>query len=254
MSFRPLSRRSFIAATLGAAGLGTFAIGYSTSKLFENEAFSWQPLTSRNNGPSARLNPSLTYDQKSDQLIVFGGSGQGGYLDDIWTYDFESNWWTELTSRTDGPEARSNATAQYDQDQDCMVVFGGQGHMAYDDVWAYDNAKQAWVKQSDVDVGQVQYEVSMENHPHPRVDYAEAYHAAAQRVLISGGSQELTRLYNDVWSFDLTSQRWNELYIIGEQPEARDRHRAVWVPGRGLVVFGGLGQTPLNDLWLLEMV
>lgn len=254
MSFRPLSRRSFIAATLGAAGLGTFAIGYSTSKLFENEAFSWQPLTSRNNGPSARLNHSLAYDQNSDQLIVFGGSGQGGYLNDIWSYDFESNWWTELSSDTEEPESRRYATMQYDHDQDCMVMHGGEGETAYSDVWVYDLSKQSWVKQSDAQAPKVQHEVSMETHPSPRVDYAEAYHEAAQRVLISGGSQELTHLYNDVWSFDLTSQQWNELYIIGEQPEARDRHRAVWAPGRGLVVFGGLGQTPLNDLWLLEMV
>ncbi len=248
MSF---SRRRFLAGAIGAAGIGTLAIGYSTYKLFQYEAFSWQPLNSRNHGPAVRLNPSMAYDHQTDQVLVFGGSGQGGFLNDAWSYDFETNWWTELTSQAKGPDARRNATAHYDEDQDCMHVAGGESDIVYHDHWTYDLTTQTWVKISEVTDIKARYQVSMAHHPQPRVDYAEAQAVNEQQVLVYGGSQQM-QLLNDVWVFDQQSEQWSELNIAGQQPEARERHRAVWVPGRGLVVFGGLGQQPLNDLWLLK--
>jgi len=248
MSF---TRRRFLAGAIGAAGIGTLAIGYSTYELFQYEAFSWQPLNSRNHGPLARLNHSMAYDHQNDQLLVFGGSAQGGFLNDVWSYDFENNWWIELSSQNEGPNARRNATAQYDEDQDCMHVAGGEGEVAYHDHWTYDLSTQSWIKTSDASGAESQYQVSMAQHPQPRVDYAEAQAINEQRVLVYGGSQQF-QLLNDVWSFDVQKEQWTELNTTGQQPEARERHRAVWVPGRGLVVFGGLGQQPLNDLWLLK--
>jgi hypothetical protein len=35
-------------------------------------------------------------------------------------------------------------------------------------------------------------------------------------------------------------------------PEARYQHAAVWLPGRGMLLYGGQNGAPLGDMWLLS--
>lgn len=59
--------------------------------------------------------------------------------------------------------------------------------------------------------------------------------------------------FDDLWAFDLQARAWRAVEVTGEAPAARFGHEAAWVPGRGLVIFGGqAGPRFFDDLWLFE--
>jgi N-acetylneuraminic acid mutarotase len=100
-------------------------------------------------------------------LFLFGGAGKGavgtakGNLNDLWTYDPNSNTWTWLTgsnaingvasygtlmvaSPTNTPGARSGAASWLDT-SGVGYVFGGQGSAALNDLWSFDELSQHWI-------------------------------------------------------------------------------------------------------------
>ena len=67
-----------------------------------------------------------------------------------------------------------------------------------------------------------------------------------------GGSGE--RLFNDTWSFDISTRKWTELQCTGSIPSPRSGHAAVLVDNV-MYVFGGrvTGETRLGDLAALDL-
>jgi N-acetylneuraminic acid mutarotase len=60
-------------------------------------------------------------------------------------------------------------------------------------------------------------------------------------------------LYNDTWSFDISTRKWTELQCTGSIPSPRSGHAAVLVDDV-LYVFGGYtGETYLGDLYALQL-
>src|SRR5207249_3986926 len=53
--------------------------------------------------PPVRSQHAMAYDSGSDRLIMFGGVGSPGYLNDTWAYEFNKNTWTNAPA---GPSAR----------------------------------------------------------------------------------------------------------------------------------------------------
>jgi hypothetical protein len=68
------------------------------------------------------------------------------------------------------------------------------------------------------------------------------------------GGRDGTTVFGDLWQLDLTTDTWRERSPAGAAPAARFGHEAVWVPGRGLVVFAGQAgaESFFNDLWLYD--
>jgi len=60
-------------------------------------------------------------------------------------------------------------------------------------------------------------------------------------------------VFGDLWSFDLVAGSWQRIEAAGDAPPARFGHDAVWVAGRGLVIFAGQGDRDFfNDLWVFD--
>ena len=59
---------------------------------------------------------------------------------------------------------------------------------------------------------------------------------------------------NDLWQY--ANNKWTRIKAEGVIPETRAEHRSVFIPGKGLFVFGGvIGADPNtrdrgNDTWL----
>jgi predicted transcriptional regulator len=79
----------------------------------------------------------MTYDIRSDRVVLFGGSNGGTDLDDTWTYDYGANAWVNATPSFRPPPRAWSAMA-YDSVTDCVVLFGGY-HSGYylNDTWIY---------------------------------------------------------------------------------------------------------------------
>jgi N-acetylneuraminic acid mutarotase len=94
--------------------------------------------------PSKRLGGKMTYNSESDRIIVFGGLEYPliRRFSDTWTYDYNTNTWTNMNSPSP-PSARYSHTTDYDSESDVIILFGGYsldsvgGSVYNDDTWAY---------------------------------------------------------------------------------------------------------------------
>jgi N-acetylneuraminic acid mutarotase len=53
------------------------------------------------------------------------------------------------------------------------------------------------------------------------------------------GGRDRGTLFDDLWSYDLASDRWTRVDPSGDAPRARFGHTGTWVDGVGLVVWSG---------------
>jgi hypothetical protein len=100
--------------------------------------------------------------------------------------------------------------------------------------------------------------------PTKRGRFAAAYDPDGHRMLIHGGRTRKTgasgdyRLFDQLWSFDLTTETWS-LLTEGDGPEARVSHSAVVADGM-LILHGGnasengAAYTALADTWAYDLV
>src|SRR5438105_5579325 len=101
----------------------------------------WTQL-SPTNSPSARSSPAMTYDPVSKKVILFGGFGLTGYLNDTWTFD--GTTWTKLQTAT-APPVRTAASMAWDKATAKIILFGGyNGFNDLGDTWIFDGATSTW--------------------------------------------------------------------------------------------------------------
>jgi hypothetical protein len=87
--------------------------------------------------------------------------------------------------------------------------------------------------------------------PAPREDHTWTVAADGRTAYLFGGRDGAT-VFDDLWSFDLETERWQRELVDGP-PAARFGHDAAWLPGHGLVIWAGqAGATFFDDIWLLD--
>lgn len=88
--------------------------------------------------------------------------------------------------------------------------------------------------------------------PAAREDHTWTVDEAGRQAYLFGGRDGGTA-FGDLWTFDLATDRWARIQVVGPAPDARFGHEAAWIPGRGLAVFAGqAGPRFFNDLWLFD--
>jgi hypothetical protein len=109
------------------------------------------------------------------------------------------------------------------------------------ELWEYRIADNRWYRRADM--------------PIPISDHSSV--AARDFLWIFGGSTP-EGLSDEVYRYDLLSDRWNLIAIDGVRPTPRRNHRAV-AAGKTVLVFGGLddGLPPnietMDDVWQLDI-
>jgi hypothetical protein len=69
------------------------------------------------------------------------------------------------------------------------------------------------------------------------------------------GGRDGSTVFGDLWRFDVSAGHWEELRTSGQAPSARFGQNAVWLPGKGLLVFAGQSSGGFfNDLWLYDPI
>jgi hypothetical protein len=79
----------------------------------------------------------MVYDRARKSIIVFGGTGGGGFLEDTWLWDSAS--WVEQHP-LHHPAGRANFGMAYDEIRQQIILFGGQTHLVVDptESWVWD--------------------------------------------------------------------------------------------------------------------
>ncbi|MGA7847282.1 MAG: kelch repeat-containing protein [Thermoplasmata archaeon] len=223
--------------------------------------------------PSPRYGSTVAYDDKSQDVIVFGGigvmpNGKVGLLDDTWLWD--PKVWGEANS-PENPSARAFGAAAYYGllpaksllgwnntvfSYNETIMFGGYGYtnpstIGYlGDTWQWSGSP-----------GHGQWKnLSLKYAPSARANESMTYDAATNEIVLFGG-QNANGYLGDTWVFNLSGQ-WKDLNISGPSPRASAAMvydsagnctagtRGCGAFGGYVVLFGGKGASgALGDTW-----
>ena len=167
-------------------------------------------LMPRGEGPSARAAVAMAYDRESDRMVLFGGGNHISlFLDDTWTYDANTDTWTEMTA--EGPAKHLGARLAYDAESDRIILFGGwDGNWLLDDTWAYNYNSDTWTK------------MKTDASPPGRNYQGMTYDAESDRVLIWGSmGTDLEPFDTSVWAYDYNTNMWEQMPLGDPHPELR---------------------------------
>jgi hypothetical protein len=107
----------------------------------------WTNLTGSVTGaPPARVDPSVTYDSATNQIVMFGGENCIAYQSGTWTYS-NGAWSRSMASAE--PGARAGAAFAFDYLQNLSLLFGGTGTTGLlADTWSFGAG--GWVQRGPV--------------------------------------------------------------------------------------------------------
>lgn len=205
---------------------------------------SWEQLVPATAvAPTPRYNPSGVYDEAGNNLVVFGGRNSSGNLDEVWSFNFDSLVWANITPvDTPAPAKRFAHNAVYDSTSRRMFIWSGQGIGFYNDVWAFDLSAHTWHNMSPGSV-----------LPTPRYGSASAYDPTTRRLVMFSGFTDAGR-YDDTQAYDVISNSWIDLTPVGTNPDSRCLHTASYDAGRHrLIIYGGQRSGPLDDIWAFDL-
>jgi len=124
---------------------------------YDYEANIWTNLQPWNSAPPHHFH-DMVYHEAKDRIVLFGGFKlvDGTYvpLNDIWTFDANTNMWIELYPGAP-PAPRAYHTLAYESGSEKIVMFGGildETNWPYeptiDETWVFDLDRVAWTQES----------------------------------------------------------------------------------------------------------
>ncbi len=194
---------------------------------------SWTQLAST--GPGARNRAVMVRDEARGDVLLFGGQGSSGVLNDTWTWD--GTTWTQQHPAT-SPPARAAAGAAYDRLHGRVIVFGGVISMGgnlqfFGDTWSWDGS--TWT------------ELHPATSPSARQLANMAWDPSGNQLLLFGGHNG--EALGDTWTWNGTT--WAQV-VSAVSPSARvESAMATDDASSNVVLFGGFGvaSTEDGDTW-----
>ncbi len=199
--------------------------------------------------PVGYVQARSVYDSESDRIILFGGDTENTPIhnsptDETWTYDFNTNTWTQMTP-IESPSARMLHGMAYDSASDRVILFGGgQGGDAGDlgDTWAYDFNSDAWTAMNPAD------------EPSPRHGHGMVYDASSDRVVLFGGLSGS----DETWLYQFDNDTWTRAESGTGPPGRRTPNLAYDAESERVILFGGVQPLTIDqfygDTWSYRMV
>ncbi|MFW9932083.1 MAG: Kelch repeat-containing protein [Candidatus Thorarchaeota archaeon] len=165
----------------------------------ENEWMEMDPLVV----PHARYGASFVFDDVTERMLIFGGNSDG-FLDDTWGYSFANDTWTDLGPSTHPPELKWSSSV-YDSSNHKMILFGGdEGSHNVNRTWIYDPVTNEWEEREP------------EIAPPPREGFAFTFDTTNEKAILFSGTSEYPDLRDDVWSYEFSTNTWEEIAQIAD--------------------------------------
>ncbi|MCC7508443.1 MAG: hypothetical protein IT464_03595 [Planctomycetes bacterium] len=198
----------------------------------------WTRLSPAGVRPPPLWGATMTYNPDMDLIFMLGGDRSDSTTPDListlYTYNPNSNVWTQVAAPGSSPGARRGAALCYDRDNERIWAFGGEAYSAPSVVKLNDlrylslgsGLPGTWTAVSGA-TGSV---------PDPRVNATMGWDEVKQRVLVVGGtiSSGNTSLLYEYWPVgSATPNHWNSLVVNnGGSAEPIARSGAIWDPDR----------------------
>ncbi len=213
------------------------------SEIVLGQSFQWRNITPQSGTqPEARRYGSAIYDAVGRQIIVFGGLGTSGFLNDLWSFDLNTQKWSRLEA-SGAPSPRFGHNAVYDSVGRQMVVWAGQeSGKFYNDTWILDLQSMVWRN------------VSPAQRPKARYGSASVFDPTSRSLVQFAGFTEESVRYQDTQSFDIRTLTWTDITPASILPEVRCLLTAAFDrTGRRMLIFGGQRAGPLGDFWSFDL-
>ena len=75
--------------------------------------------------PAPRQQFQMAYDLDKQVFVLFGGHDNSNFFNDLWTYDYRANTWTEIPIPAVNPGNRYLGSLVYDSTNNVSVLYGG---------------------------------------------------------------------------------------------------------------------------------
>jgi N-acetylneuraminic acid mutarotase len=143
------------------------------------------------------------YDSEHQNVVLFGGRSTQ-VENDLWTYSFEDNIWTEV-SQAGQPDSIYGHSMVYDSLNSMLVVFGGRQSYfltteLYNQTWTYDHTENEWTQMNPI------------ARPTQRVLTAMTFDSNENRVFLFGGICNIPtveeELSDELWVYEFHSNEW----------------------------------------------
>jgi len=161
--------------------------------------------------PPGRCWADMVYDKDSDRIILFGGFSGDTIYDKTWTYDYNTNKWTDMNPSTH-PSPRWGHRMAYEEESDRIILFGGSiglppNPVVLNDTWAYDYNSNTWSNMTPT------------TSPTGVLNHGLAYDTNSDRIILFGGWDEALVNSGDTWVYDFNTNSWvNETSTSSPSP------------------------------------
>jgi len=248
MVYDPINQQTLLfggATQLAAATNNLYALTQSTPD-------QWSAPTASGTPPPARYGHTAVYEYAAQRMLVFGGFGASGPLNDVWGLNTSGGTfsWSQITPVGTPPSVRSGQASVYADQVSSnrrMVIFGGvSGNTFLNDTWVLKlNGTPTW--EHIFPTGQI---------PSPRTEASAVYYYPSNTVLLFGGMLADGSVSNELYSLNLTTNIWTKETIQGAKPAARWNHSAAISPyqDQQMIIFGGRGANgdQFSDAWVFS--
>ena len=207
---------------------------------FDRKSITWSKVIPGNDIflPVGRYLHSMVYCQSCNSVIMFGGStdyNEPEPINDMWMWDGKN--WAEIdVEGVEIPLQTLGSSIVYDRLKNQIIFHGSAG-----DVWEFEFTGSTTGKWSKVQNEGIK--------PSERfTTNAMAYDGKRNLAIVFGDSEGK----DDIWQYELDSERWIERTVRDEKPSIRREHAMVYDSSRNrTVLFGGSDSenAHLNDLW-----
>ncbi len=199
--------------------------------------------------PQPRSDFKAVYDVKADKIIIFSGLQIFvGKYQDTWSYDFNTNLWTNMSS-DNMPLAREAYSMAYDEESDRTVLFSGVKigpweWICWNETWSFDYESNSWTF------------MDLPIQPSGRLWADMVYDKGSDRIILFGGFSKDT-MYADTWAYNFNTNEWINM-TPSIQPSPRWGHRMTYDEESDLVIlFGGSIALPsppvtVRDTWTYD--
>ncbi len=205
----------------------------------------WRELTSASGtAPEVRRNGAAIYDPVGKRVIVFGGTGNNGTLNDTWAFDLAARSWAKLTTTGSTPAPRLGFDAIYDPVGHQMVIYAGQAAGFFNDTWTLNLTTLEWRDVSP----------PVAARPKARYGHSAVFDPVSRSLVQFAGFTEESRRFQDTQSFSLANNSWQDWTPSGAKPDVRCLLTAAFDrTNRKMIIYGGQRSGFLDDLWAFDL-
>ena len=222
-------------------------------------SLSWSKIEPCGNSPPARDSHSAIIYNDSD-MIIFGGNGTSGKLNDLWNFNFNDKKWTKISGSGKSPSSRDGHLTSLIYNKYMMIYAGldNEDNVVHD-IYLFDIENRIW------------YECDLEGVPIQNKDGQSCCKIGDIMYLFGGQGPEDDEYSNDLFTlkFDIPDNLKDpknnkkpkaiisnvEINNNNLRPKVRASQTCVGYKDQYLIIIGGEGKTqiPLDDIWLFDL-